>query len=342
MSQLNPSKIDIFCHIQPTKYGAALNKMTLDGSIMKNWLVALDKLPALSNLDLRFKVMDKYEGLMQVLTVVQPPLEAIADTKQTVDLARLANDEMAELVLKYPDRFAGAVACLPMNNMEAALVEADRVIKDLKFKGVQIFAPINGKPPDLPEFIPLYEKMAKYDLPVWIHPTRTIDYPDYKTEDSSKYRVFSLFGWPWETTVAMTRLVFSGIFDKHPNLKFITHHCGAMVPFLEQRIENVYIVEEMREKEVSTRGLAKTPTDYFKMFYNDTAVYGSTAALMCGYSFFGAEHMLFGTDSPHDRELGDRHTRKTIESIEQMSITDKEKKKIFVENAIKLLQLPFR
>jgi len=321
------------------KYRQVLHKLTSEGSVIRNWLESLDKLPALTNLDLRFKVMDKYEGLMQVLTVVQPPLEVIVSPSQAVDLARMANDEMAELVLKYPDKFIGAVACLPMNDMDAALVEADRAIKDLKLKGVQIFTPIDNKPPDLPEFMLLYEKMAEYDLPVWIHPTRTIGYPDYKTEDKSKCRLFSLFGWPYETSAAMTRLVFSGIFDKHPNMKFITHHCGAMIPFFEQRIENLYFVEQMREKEVSTRGLAKTPTDYFKMFYGDTAVHGSTAALMCGYSFFGADRIIFGTDSPHDTELGDKNTRKTIESIEKMSITDEEKKKIFVENAKKLLHL---
>ena len=147
---------------------------------------------------------------------------------------------MAELVLKYPDRFLAGVACLPMNDMDAALTETDRAITDLGLKGVLIYTPINDKPLDAPEFIPLYEKMCQYNLPILIHPMRNPDYPDYRTENASKYRVYNTFGWPYETTVAMTRIVFSGILEKYPNLKFVTHHCGGMVPYLAERIKQFY------------------------------------------------------------------------------------------------------
>ena len=90
----------------------------------------------------------------------------------------------------------------------------------------------------------------------------------------------------------------------------------------------------------STQGLTRKPLDYFKMFYNDTAINGSTAGLMCGYAFCGADHLLFGTDMPFDSQLGDRFVRQTIESIEHMEIPDFEKKMIFEDNARKLLRLP--
>ncbi len=203
-----------------------------------------------------------------------------------------------------------------------------------------LYTPIKDKPLDSPEFWPLYEKMSQYNLPIWIHPTRNITYADYKTEEKSMYGIFLVLGWPYETAVAMTRLVFSGVLEKYPNLKIITHHSGSMIPFFEQRIIGAYDMFEMRQKDKSKQGLTKAPIEYFKMFYNDTALYGSTPGLMCAYAFFGADRLLFGTDLPYDSQLGDRLTRETINSVEQMDIPDFEKKKIFEDNARELLRLP--
>jgi predicted TIM-barrel fold metal-dependent hydrolase len=266
--------------------------------------------------------------------------EEIEDLGKSVDLAKLANDEMAELVFKYPDRFPAAVACLPMNNIDAALKELDRAINDLKFRGVQIHTPTNDKPLDSPEFIPVYEKMSGYNLPIWIHPTRSMSEPDYKNENVSKYRIFSMFGWPYETSAAMTRLVFSGIMEKYPNLKFITHHCGGMIPYFAARIMAFHDSEEMRRGGKDKLGLTKAPIEYFKMFYADTAICGYTPGLMCGYAFFGGEHLLFGTDMPYDNQFGDRNTRETLRAIEQMDISDSERQKIYEDNARRLLRLP--
>lgn len=330
-------KIDVFPHILPKKYKEALYKIAPSGFYIQD---VIETLPTLFDLEHRFRIMDKFKGLMQVLTLSSPPVEGIADSEKAVDLAKLANDEMAELVLKYPDRFAAAVACLPMNNMDATLKEVDRAINDLKFRGVQINTPINDKPLDSPEFMPLYEKMAKYNLPIWIHPERPSDFTDYRTEKRSKYMIFHIFGWPYETAAAMTRLVFSGVLEKHPNLKFITHHCGSMVPYMEQRITGAYDHAEMLRGAKYKQGLTKSPIEYFKMFYNDTAIYGSTPGLMCAYAFCGADHILFATDFPYDSQYGERYIRQTIQSIEQMDISDLEKKMIFEDNARKLLRLP--
>jgi len=330
-------KIDAFTHILPVKFRDTLLKMDIPDYMAR---VLNAPIPTMYDLDMRFRLMDKYEGYMQVLTVTSPPLEVFVDRDKSVDLARLANDELAEMVFKYPDRFPAAVACLPMNNMDAALRETDRAINDLKFRGVQIYSPTNDKPIDSPEFIPLYEKMAHYNLPVFIHPWRTWHTADYKTEDKSYNRVFHMFGWPYETSAAMTRLVFSGILEKFPNLKLVTHHCGAMIPFLEKRIMVGMDVDEMLRRDNDKKGLTKPHIEYFRMFYADTAIYGHTPGLMCGYAFFGAEHLLFATDMPWDNQLGDRETRDTINSIEQMDISDREKKMIFEDNARNLMRLP--
>ncbi len=327
-------KIDIFPHILTTKYKEAILKMDIP---QKNVL----EVPMLYDLELRFRVMDKHDGLMQVLTVSSPPVEYVAKPAKAVELAKLANDELAELVAKYPDRFAGAVACLPMNNMDAALKEADRAISELRFRGVQVYTPINDKPLDSPEFMPLYEKMSQYNLPIWIHPLRYAEYADYRTLKESKYRIHAIFGWPYETTAAMTHLVFSGIFDRLPNLKFITHHAGAMVPYFEDRIKGFCNKAETVMGHTYMLKLTKPPIDYFKMFYNDTALYGDTPALTCAHTFFGADHLLFGTDMPlGDGQLGFTNTRYTIEAIERMDISDADKKKIFEDNARQLLRLP--
>jgi len=138
---------------------------------------------------------------------------------------------------------------------------------------------------------------------------------------------------------AMTRLIFSGILEKFPNLKFMVHHCGAMVPFFEQRIEIAYDMNEMRLGAKVKQGLTKPVIEYYRMFYADTAVH-SKIAIKCGYDFFGPDHILFGTDMPYDNELGFRFVRQGVEAIEQTDIPHMDKRKIFADNARRLLRLP--
>ncbi|MGD0236300.1 MAG: amidohydrolase family protein [Syntrophorhabdales bacterium] len=335
MKKLHPLMIDGFSHIAPPKYRELLRK-----AAPKECAYMVDTFPPLYDMEARFRIMDKYKGLVQVITPSWPSVELAAPTK-SVDLAKALNDEMAELVTKCPDRFPAAVACLPMNDMAAALKEADRAINDLRMRGVLIYTPVNDKPLDSPEFIPLYEKMSQYNLPLVIHPMRNPDYADYRTENESKYRIYNTFGWVYETTTAMTRLIFSGILEKYPNVKFVTHHCGGMVPYLAERIRQFQDLGEMRWGHKYFQGLTKAPIDYYKMFYADTALYGNTPALMCGHAFFGADHLLFGIDMPlGDMEFGNRNYRQTINAIEEMAISDEDKTKIYEGTARKLFRLP--
>ncbi|MFC1901732.1 amidohydrolase family protein [Chloroflexota bacterium] len=340
-------KIDVFCHITPPKFVKAFEK-----KIAPDICAQLPSryLPTLSDIEARIRVMDKFEGLAQVLTLTNPPIELVAEPAVAVELSQIVNDEMAELVAKYPDRFVGAVACLPLNDMDATLKEVDRVITELHHCGVQIFSHVMGKPIDSPEFMPLYEKMARYDLPIWIHPFFQATGTVAKDESQfASYRVFSgkvdpawemergAFQVTYGTPTAMTRLVYGRIFDKFPGIKIITHHCGGTVPYFSGRIEmhrDMFAAREGLE-----HGLTEPILDYYKMFYADTALHGNVSALMCGYNFFGADRILFGTDMPFDAELGAWAVRNTIRSIEQMPITDAERKKIFEDNAKALLHL---
>ena len=332
-------KIDIFNHIFPSKLRETLLKLKPSLETHRQ-LVQNTTQPALWDMDYRCKMLSEYENVVQVLTIAEAPFDLLSH-REANDIVKIGNNEMAEIISKYPHQFIAGVATLPQTDIDAMLNEMDRGIKELGFKGVQLTTNINGKSLDSPEFMPLYEKMADYDLPIWIHPHRSREMSDYQSEAHSKYGIHGLFGWPYETAVAMTRLIFSGILDKYPNLKFITHHCGGKVPFFEQRIRSWYDLAEqdgLKGEKEFIQGLAKRPVEYFKMFYNDTALYGSTPALMCGFAFFGAEHILFGTDMPFDKEHGHRHLRETIQSVERMGISDSDKEKIFEQNVRKLLR----
>jgi len=307
-------KIDVFAHILPERYLAALREKIGPEAEFRE---AQNR--AVTDIEMRRRLMSRYPDVLQVLTVSLPPLETLVSPEDAVELARIANDELAELVDSYPDKFAGAVACLPLNDIEAALTEADRTISQLGFKGVQIFSNIDGEPLDSPKFKPLYAKMAYYDCPLWIHP-----WVDRKQPRETQFALDE------ETGAAMSRLVSSGVFLDHPDIKFITHHCGGITPLFDGRIERMHPI-------IYSEGRRIHVLEHLRKFYGDTACSGSTAALMCGYNLFGAERILFATDAPLGPPYG--LTWETIKSVERMSIPDIEKEKIFERNAIELLRI---
>ena len=176
-------RLDIFNHIFPMNY---FNKMLEVAGDHKDMGKRVREIPVLADLAARFRVMDQFDDYAQVICLAAPPIELLAGPDVTPDLARAANDGMADYVAKYPDRFPGFIASLPMNNPEASAEEIDRSIKDLKAVGVQFFTNVQGKPLDLPEFKLLFDRMNDYDLPIWVHPARGANFPDYLTEKKSK------------------------------------------------------------------------------------------------------------------------------------------------------------
>jgi len=192
--------------------------------------------------------------------------------------------------------------------------------------------------------MPLFDLMAKLDSPIWLHPARGADTPDYKTEKKSHYEIWWTFGWPYETSVAMAHMVFAGLFDRHPNLKVITHHLGAMVPYFEGRVGPGWDQLGTRTSDEDygalLKKLKKRPLDYFHLFYADTAVFGSAAATECGLKFFGTDRVLFASDAPFDPEKGSAYIRWTIEIIDRLDITPAQRSAIYEGNARRLLKLP--
>jgi len=334
-------KIDIFNHIQPEKY---FSKVLDVGSHAKDMGKRTRGVPLLRDLDARFRTMDEFgEGYCQVITIPGPQPAILAGPDASPELARIGNDGLAELVEKYPDRFIGFAATLPMNNPDAAVAETHRAIKDLGASGIEVFTNVAGKPLDLPDYAPIWDTMAEYDLPVWIHPSRGAHQTDYTSEPKSKYEIWFTFGYPYETATAMARLVFSGLFDRHPDLKFITHHLGGMVPYFEGRVGPGWEVlgDRTSDEDYSQvlSNLKRPHAEYFKMFYADTALFGARAGTVCGLDYFGVDHVLFASDAPFEPKPG-QFIRETIRIVDGLDISEDDRAKIYHGNAERLLKLP--
>jgi len=276
-----------------------------------------------------------------------PPLETMGSAEQSIEFAKLANEGLAELVDKHPDRFSGYVAALPMGSPAAAVKEAERAITQLGANGFQIHTNVSGAPLDEPQFFPIFELIAKHDKPILLHPSRNASMPDYKTESKSKYEIWWAFGWPYETSAAMSRLVFSGLMDRLPGIKLLAHHLGALVPYLEGRVGPGWdqLGARTSDEDLRTTVLArlkKRPLDYFKDFYADTAVFGSRPATVCGLEFYSPDKVLFASDCPFDPEKGPGYIRETIKVLESIDMPPDVREKISFRNAEKLFGLKSR
>ena len=332
-------KIDLFNHFFPKSF---YQNFILKGAAGKDIGKRVQNVATIADLDARFRVMDEFDDYCQLLSLPAPTLESMGSPEESPVLAKVANDGLAELVAKYPDRFIGFVASLPMNNVQASLKEMNRAVRELGAQGVQIFSNVNGKPLDAPEFAPLFEEAARSDVAIWLHPARGANFTDYLTEDKSKYEIWWTFGWPYETSAAMARIVFSGMFERMPNLKIITHHMGAMIPFFEGRVGYGWDQLGSRTSDadyVSLRhSMQKRPVDYFRMFYADTALFGALGATKCGLEFFGVDHVVFASDVPFEPAPG-LYIRETIRCIEALDLSREEKNRIYEGNARRLLHL---
>jgi uncharacterized protein len=331
--------LDVFNHFMPKTIFDRLSAL-VPGHIA---LSAFPELPTLWDVDARLKLMDEFDGLQQVLSLANPPIELLGPPDKTPELARVANDGLAELCRRHPERFPCFIASMPMNNVDASIREAERAVRELGAKGIQVFTNVLGKPLSAAEFRPLFRHMAGIDLPVWIHPIRGPQFADYATEKASEDEIWFTFGWPYETTACVTRLIFSGLYDELPGLKIITHHMGGMVPFYAGKIElgfdQIFHGKTGDNPVARKAGLKKKPVEYYRMIYADTALNGSAAATRCGHEFFGTGHCLFATDAPFDAEQGRMLIRETIRAVNQLEVSSLDKDKIFSGNARALLKL---
>ena len=328
--------VDIYTHLFPK---AAYEKMTTMSSDLGNIGKRIANMRFLHDLDDRFREMDTYGDYRQIISMPNPPIEDVTTPKQGAEVARIANDVMAALVGKHPDRFPAFVAAVAMHDMDATMVELDRAITQLGARGVQVFTNVAGRPLDDPQFEPLFRAMADYRLPIWLHPVRTSAESDYTSEKLSRFEAWTIMGWPYATSVAMLRLVITGLFDRYPGIKIITHHMGGNVPFHEGRIDNAFANMGRRtvgEDYLTLKNeLKRPPLDYFRMFYADTAMHGAVAPLRCGLEFFTANNVVFASDAPF-ASIG-----KNIAAVERLGLDPVTLAKLHSGNASRLLRMPF-
>jgi len=335
------TKIDIYNHVMPLPYLELLKQRYKDVGMVKR----LTSVRTLWDMDARVEMLAQWPELQQVLTLGNPPPEVLYGPEESPRAARIANDGMAEICARWPKKFPAFVATLPMNNVPEALNEMDRAIGTLGARGIEIKTNVNGRPLDDPEFFPVFERATRHhDVPIWMHPIRSATFTDYSAEPKSRYEIWQVMGWPYETTVAMARIVFSGMLDRLPDMKIITHHCGGMLPYFSGRAETLWAQLGSRTadedySEVRKRMSQKPLLDYFKMFYGDTVLGGSASALRCGLDFFGSDHVVFASDCPFDPEGGPMFIREGMRSVEELQLPDGVKQKIYVENARRLLKL---
>lgn len=334
-------KIDAFCHVLPRPYFERVEAIS-DAPAMVNIRRRIEGIPSLVDLDLRFRHMDEFGDYRQIVSLPAPPPEDLGPPEVSRELARMANEGLAELVQRHPDRFAAFVAAVPMNDIDGCLAEIDYAVEELGAAGVQIYTHVNGRPLDDPEFEPFFEKMAALDKAIWVHPSRSPDWADYPTEQKSRYEIWWVFGWPYDTAVFMARMVFSGHLERHPNLKILIHHGGSMVPHFAGRVGPGWDqlgarTPPERKDEVDHYPLTKRPLDYFKMFYADTALFGAQHAVQCCLDFWGADHMLFASDTPFDPEKGPGYIRETIANLDGLGLSEGDRQKIYADNARDLL-----
>lgn len=205
------------------------------------------------------------------------------------------------------DIFPAAVAMLPMNNVPAALqIIEDQVVGSDALVGVQLFTRALGEPITAAAYQPIFAKIAEIGAPIWLHP----GFDPHKTDNELT------FSWEYELTQAMNDLVAAKYFRRYPNLKVIVHHAGAMIPYFSQRIKYIQSADNYAD---------------FQKFYVDTAILGNPRALELAVSFFGTDHVLFGTDSPFGiPPVGP--TAVIEQAVKAMQISSAKKQQIFSGN----------
>ena len=338
-------KIDSFCHLLPPRYADRFFAID-DSPALRNLQQRTRNIPSLFDLDLRFRQMDEFGDYKQIINVAAPPLEDMGSRAFNQDMTRLANDSLAELVGAHPDRFSGFCAAVALDDPVTAVRETERAFTELGAVGVQVYSHVHGKPLDLPEYDDFWALVAKHDKLVQVHPNRTSAWPDYPTEDRSKYEIWWAFGWEYDLSAFCARIVFSGVLERWPNLTFLIHHGGAMIPHFAGRVGagwdqlGARTPDDQKADVALPYPLTKRPLDYFRMFYADTATFGAADPLLTTITFFGVDHTLFASDSPYDPEKGPGYIRSTIAALEGFeSLSDADREHIYLTNPKRLFQL---
>jgi predicted TIM-barrel fold metal-dependent hydrolase len=324
--------------------------------------------PRLINVDARLELMEKMHIDHHVL-IPLPWIETIPtpfiDKQVSYDAAQAINDQMADLVSTYPDKFS-AVALLPLFDREDMINELETRVND-GFVGGLYVGGYNTKAADHPDFFDpvddpfpppfvdtgvhhgedtLYGKAVELDVPLWLHPATPPVFGDYAGEDQttggpgSLYNIYQAITWLLDSSVAMVRMVFAGVFKRYPGLKVVIHHHGALIPSYAERLVYGWEFFEQNNGVPTSEVIDKPFIDHFKNFYCDTATQGfSPDLLKRAVDFFGVDRVLFGTDAPMDATGGEIFAQTARDSVEDLDLSMPDMRKIFSENIKGLINL---
>ena len=339
-------KIDAFCHIMPRPYYDRF--FALDSSVhAANLRKRVSTIPCLVDMDVRFAQMDEFGDYRQIINIAAPPVEDLGSREISREMARIGNEAMAELVRSHPDRFAGFAACVPMDDPDAAVTELEYATLQLGAVGAQIYTHVHGQAMDDPRFEPFYAAAARLDSLLQVHPCRSSAWADYPAEKRSRYEIWWAFGWEYDLSAFMARIVFSGVLERYPELKLLIHHGGSMVPHFAGRVgpgldQLGARTPADQQEDIEGYPLSRQPIDYFRRMYGDTALFGAAHAVRCCVDFYGAGHILFGSDSPYDPERGPGYIRATIKNLQEIGLSEAEQEAIFHGNITRLTGLTLK
>jgi aminocarboxymuconate-semialdehyde decarboxylase len=276
--------------------------------------------PAMTDVSKRIEDMDRV-GIDAEVVSLSTPNVFFTDAKHQPAVARMINDSYAELIAKHPKRFKG-FASIPMDAPDAALTELHRAIDELKLNGVILLSNIGGKPLTSPEYRSFFEEANRMKLCIFLHPMLPAQSDAFR-----EYVLGPIIGFPFDTSLAVARMCYDGMFADFPDIKWIIGHLGGAVPYLMERMDNGYRdFPECRAK------IDQLPSVYLKRLYYDTVSF-SAHTLMMVRNMVGADHMVMGSDYPHLLGSIDR----AVSSIEGLEIREDEKEGIFAGTALKIL-----
>ncbi|MBI4331319.1 MAG: amidohydrolase [Chloroflexi bacterium] len=284
----------------------------------------------------RVASLDRY-GIDYQLVAPMPPVDPnnlSLDPDTELKLVAAFNDGMARITGESKGRIlcAGTVSMAALET--GGLQEVERAIRQLGLKGFGLTTHIKGKPLSAPEFRPFWAKTAELGAIVFLHPASTANSTDRSYE--ARYNLMQVFGWPFETTLALSHLVFSGIMDEFPGLKIVAHHLGGMIPFFWGRMAESYHPRLAGKRGIETRMPLKKS---FGKFYYDTAVGDNPGAIRCAYEIFGAGRLALATDAPFGANAGDHRMKTYPEVIRRLGLPERDTARILGENARKLLEI---
>ncbi len=250
--------------------------------VVGNWHRRLQ--PRHTDVDAKLADMDAAGISMTALSINDPGPELFE--KDGPAIARMLNDYIAGIAKRNPTRFIG-LAVLPLQNMDAALKELDRCVNKLGMKGILLYSNLDGKFPDEPEFRGLFESAERLDVPVLLHPAYPVTY-----EQTKAYEITGTLGLMFDTTIALDRIILSGVLDRYPKLKLVCPHLGGALPYLIGRADH--------QTQVLKRGaehITKPPSAYVKQIYLDI-VSPLPLAMRFALDMVGPDRLLYASDHP--------------------------------------------